>query len=126
MKTHSTVTSDRNKQRKAHFTAPSHERRKRMASALSKELREKHSVRALPIRKDDEVTIRCGSNKGKSGKVVEVYRKKYCVYIEGLSKDKKNGTPFKIPFNASNLTITKIAEDKNRTDLIARKAAGRV
>ena len=39
------VTSSRSKQRKAHFTAPSHERRKIMSASLSKELREKYNVR---------------------------------------------------------------------------------
>jgi hypothetical protein len=39
------VTSSRRKCRKAHFSAPSHIRQKIMSSPLSKELREKHSVR---------------------------------------------------------------------------------
>lgn len=51
------VTSSRRKQRKAHFTAPSHIRRIIMSSHLSKELRNKYRVRAVPIRKDDEVTV---------------------------------------------------------------------
>ncbi|XP_027958462.1 60S ribosomal protein L26-like 1 [Eumetopias jubatus] len=49
------VTSDRSKNRKRHFSAPSHVRRKIMSSPLSKELRQKYSVRSMPIRKDDEV-----------------------------------------------------------------------
>ena len=57
MKSHVDVSSSRRKCRKAHFTAPSHIRYRLMSSHLSKELRTKHSVRALPIRKDDEVVI---------------------------------------------------------------------
>lgn len=38
------VSSSRRKSRKAHFTAPSHIRRKIMSSPLSKELREKYNV----------------------------------------------------------------------------------
>jgi len=47
-----------------------------MSAPLSKELREKHKVRTLPIRKDDEVTVVRGFNRGKEGKVTTVYRKK--------------------------------------------------
>lgn len=43
------VASSRRKSRKAHFSAPSSERRVIMSAPLSKELREKHNVRtALP------------------------------------------------------------------------------
>jgi large subunit ribosomal protein L26e len=41
------VSSSRRKSRKAHFSAPSSIRRKIMSSALSKELRGKHNVRAF-------------------------------------------------------------------------------
>uniref|UniRef100_A0A4W2GAR4 Endoplasmic reticulum-Golgi intermediate compartment protein n=1 Tax=Bos indicus x Bos taurus TaxID=30522 RepID=A0A4W2GAR4_BOBOX len=55
MKFNPFVTSDRSKNRKRHFNAPSHVRRKIMSSPLSKELRQKYNVRSMPIRKDDEV-----------------------------------------------------------------------
>ncbi|XP_037656865.1 60S ribosomal protein L26-like 1 [Choloepus didactylus] len=57
MKFNPFVTSDRNKNRKRHFNAPSHVRRKIMSSPLSKELRQKYNVRSMPIRKDDEVQV---------------------------------------------------------------------
>ena len=68
----------------AHFTAPSSERRKLMSSPLSQELRTKHGVRSIPIRKDDEVTVVRGTYKvravsllakgGKRGGVGELRR----------------------------------------------------
>lgn len=58
MKLNKFVTSSRRKNRKRHFNAPSHIRRKIMSSPLSKELRQKYSVRSMPIRKDDEVQVR--------------------------------------------------------------------
>ena len=79
MKTHITVSSSRRKQRKAHFAAPSHLKHKLMSAHLSKDLRKKHNVRALPIRKDDEVTIVRGSHKGTKGKVTCVYRKRWSI-----------------------------------------------
>ncbi|EPY82229.1 ribosomal protein L26-like protein [Camelus ferus] len=55
MKFNPFVTSDRSRNRKRHFSAPSHVRRKITSSPLSKELRQKYNVRSMPIRKDDEV-----------------------------------------------------------------------
>lgn len=57
MKFNSQVSSSRRKNRKRHFQAPSHIRRKLMSAPLSKELRTKYNVRAMPIRKDDEVVV---------------------------------------------------------------------
>ena len=57
MKFNKMVTSSRRKNRKRHFNAPSHVRRKIMSSPLSKDLRQKYNVRSMPIRKDDEVQV---------------------------------------------------------------------
>lgn len=57
MKFNKHVTSDRSKNRKRHFSAPSHIRRKLMSAPLSKELKQKYNVRTMPIRKDDEVQV---------------------------------------------------------------------
>ena len=57
MKFNKLVSSSRRKNRKRHFNAPSHIRRKLMSSPLSKELRQKYNVRSIPIRKDDEVQV---------------------------------------------------------------------
>ena len=92
MKFNPKVSSSRRKCRKAHFTASSGDRRKMMASALSTELRKRHSVRSLPIRKDDEVLIVRGLQKGREGKIVTVYRKKFIVHIERITREKQNGT----------------------------------
>lgn len=62
-----------------------------MSAPLSKELREKYNVRSIPIRKDDEVTIVRGSNKGREGKVTSVYRLKFCVHIERVVREKSSG-----------------------------------
>ena len=101
MKTHSDVTSSRRKCRKAYFTAPSHERYKLMSSHLSKDLKAKHNARAMPIRKDDEVIIVRGTYKGNKGKVTQVYRKKWAVHVEKISKTKANGAPYNIPLHPS-------------------------
>lgn len=53
-KVNTNLHSSRRKSRKEHFDAPSSVRRVIMSAPLSKELREKHNVRSIPIRKDDE------------------------------------------------------------------------
>lgn len=53
MKTHVEVTSSRRKARRAHFSAPSHIKYRLMSATLSKDLRKKHGIRSLPVRKDD-------------------------------------------------------------------------
>lgn len=64
MKFNKNVSSSRRKQRKRHFSAPSSVRRVLMSAPLSKELRAKHNVRSMPIRKDDEVVVTRGHYKG--------------------------------------------------------------
>jgi large subunit ribosomal protein L26e len=52
----------------------------------------------LPIRKDDEVQIIRGSKKNQEGKVIQVYRKKYVIHIERITREKNNGMPHKFLF----------------------------
>ena len=59
MKYNPNVSSSRRKSRKAYFQASSCEKRILMSAPLSKELRNKYNVRAVPIRKDDEVFRAC-------------------------------------------------------------------
>ncbi|KAI9005300.1 60S ribosomal protein L26A [Gaertneriomyces sp. JEL0708] len=126
MKYSTAVSSDRRKSRKAHFSAPSDLRRKIMSAPLDKELREKHNCRSIPIRKDDEVKIVRGTYNGREGKVTTVYRKKWCIYVEKVTRDKVNGASVPIPIHPSKVVITKIKMDKDRKALLERKAAGRV
>lgn len=124
MKTHVEVSSSRRKQRRAHFSAPSHIRHRIMSATLSKTLRTKYGVRALPIRKDDEVVILRGTRKGSKGKVIQVHRKKWAIHVDKITKNKANGAPYQIPIHPSNVAITKVKEGKDRIARIATIAAG--
>ncbi|XP_027460201.1 60S ribosomal protein L26-like 1 [Zalophus californianus] len=120
------VTSDRSKNRKRHFSGPSHVRRKIMSSPLSKELRQKYSVRSMPIRKDDEVQVVRGHYKGQQiGKVVQVYRKKYVIYIERVQHEKANGTTVHVGIHPSKVVITRLKLDKDRKKILEYKAKSR-
>lgn len=96
------------KQRKYFFNAPLHKRAKIMSVHLSKELREKYKVRAVPIRKGDKVRVVRGDAKGMEGKVIRVDRKRYFVYIEGITREKQSGETVHIPIHYSNLIITEL------------------
>merc|ERR1712093_852110 len=102
MKFSSNVSSSRRKSRKAHFSAPSSVRRTLMSAHLNKELSQKYHVKSIPIRKDDEVLVKRGSNRGREGKVIQVYRKKFVIH-------------------PSNVVITKLKLDKDRRKILDRK-----
>ncbi|RDW66105.1 putative 60S ribosomal protein L26-2 [Coleophoma crateriformis] len=124
-KINSSLHSSRRKSRKAHFEAPSSVRRVIMSAPLSKELREKYNVRSIPIRKDDEVTVVRGSNKGREGKITSVYRLKYVVHIERVVKEKSSGQSVPIGVHPSKVVITKLKLDKDRENILERIKAGR-
>ncbi|KAF2460848.1 translation protein SH3-like domain-containing protein [Lineolata rhizophorae] len=119
------VASSRRKSRKAHFQAPSSQRRVIMSAPLSKELREKYNVRSIPIRKDDEVLVMRGSNKGREGKITSVYRLKYVIHVERLTRDKSNGQSVPIGIAPSKVQVTKLKMDKDREAILERKGKGR-
>ncbi|RJE24836.1 60S ribosomal protein l26 [Aspergillus sclerotialis] len=164
------LASSRRKSRKAHFNAPSHQRRIILSAPLSAELRSKYNVRlniqkrpanpsdsgefglnslpvglgllgteiwdnfiadhtkivrSIPIRKDDEVTIVRGSNKGREGKITSVYRLKFAVHVERCVREKSNGQSVPLPIHPSNVVINKLHLDKDREDILARIGKGR-
>ncbi|KAG2211511.1 hypothetical protein INT46_008640 [Mucor plumbeus] len=115
------VSSSRRKSRKAHFAATSDVRRKIMSAPLSKELREKHSVRSIPVRKDDEVMVVRGTYKGREGKIVQVYRKKWVIHIDRVSREKVNGATAPIGISPSKVVVTNLKLDKSRVAILERK-----
>ena len=79
-------------------------------------------VRSLPVRKEDEVQIVRGKfAKEPAGKVTSVYRRRYCIYIDRIVKEKANGAQVNVPIHPSNVQITKLKLDKDRKDLLERK-----
>merc|ERR1712010_351167 len=121
MKYSANVSASRRKSRKAHFTAPSSVRRKIMSAHLNKELSHKHHVKSMPIRRDDEVIVVRGSHRGREGKVIQVYRKKYVIHIERVTREKSNGSTVNVGIHPSNVTITKLKLDKDRRAILERK-----
>nr|QBH73097.1 60S ribosomal protein L26 [Liposcelis bostrychophila] len=127
MKINQHVPFSRRKNRKRHFTAPSHIRRRLMTAPLSKELRQKYNVKSMPVRKDDEVQVVRGHYKGQQvGKIIQVYRKKFVIYIERIQREKANGATVYVGIHPSKVVIVKLKMDKDRKKIIERRAKGRL
>lgn len=82
-------------------------------------------VRSIPIRKDDEVQITRGSNKGREGKVTSVFRLKFVIHVERVTRDKVSTQSVPIGIHPSNVVITKLKLDKDREEILARSKSGR-
>lgn len=111
------------KQRKFRFNAPLHIKRKFMSVHLSKDLRQKHNIRAILVKKDDIVKIMRGDHKAKESKVTRVSHKHNKVYLEDLFIAKKDGSKKNFGIDPSNLMITKLdLNGKKRLSKVERKS----
>jgi large subunit ribosomal protein L24 len=110
------------KQRKMVFQAPDHIRYKLFAAPLSRELKASHGINSLPVRSGDTVRLMRGENKGFEGKITSVNRKKYRIYVEGLTREKVDGSTTFVPVHPSKVMITRLnLDDKWRKRILERK-----
>ncbi|MEM3874966.1 MAG: 50S ribosomal protein L24 [Candidatus Bathyarchaeia archaeon] len=117
-----TKTSKPSKQRKMLFQAPDHIRYKHFAAPLSPELRKSYGTRSLPVRSGDTVRVMRGDHKGFEGKVARVDRKKFRIYVEGLTREKVDGSTVFVPIHPSKVMITKLnLDDKWRKKILQRR-----
>lgn len=114
------------KQRERLYNAPYHLRGKIMSAHLSDDLRKTYKVRSLPIRTGDVVRVMRGDYKGVEGKVTRVDRKKYRIYIEGITRQKVDGTTVLVPIHPSNVEVIKLnLDDKYRKEILERRKMGK-
>jgi large subunit ribosomal protein L24 len=112
------------KQRKMLFNAPAHIRHKLMSAHLSRELASSKGARTLPVRRGDTILIKRGDNKGFEGKVSRVDLKAYRIYVEGLTREKVDGTNIFLPVHPSKVEIRNLnLDDKWRKNILERKQA---
>ena len=115
---------DPGKQRSRLFNAPAHKRHKLMAAHLAPELMKSHGARTLPVRKGDTVRIMRGDHEGFEGKVSTVDLKNYRIFLEGLTREKVDGTVIFISVHPSKVLIKSLnLNDKWRKRTIERKKA---
>jgi large subunit ribosomal protein L24 len=112
------------KQRKRMHQSPLTERYRRFSAPLSPKLKEKRNTNSVPVKTGDTVKIMRGDRKGFEGKVSRVDRKKYRIFVEGVSREKVDGTTTLIPIHPSKVMITRFnLDDKWRRKMLERKGA---
>jgi large subunit ribosomal protein L24 len=110
------------KQRKRVFQAPDHVRYKLFAAPLSAELKATHKTKSLPVRTGDTVKVMRGDHKGFEGKISRVDRSRYRVYVEGITREKVDGSTIFVAIHPSKLLLTNLVlDDKWRKQIIERK-----
>lgn len=119
-------TTKPRKQRKRLYQAPLHERYKQFSAPLSPELKSSHNTNSVPVRVGDTVRVMRGDRKGFEGKVTRVDRKKYRIFIEGVTREKVDGTTILVPIHPSKVIITRLnLDDKWRKEALKRKGIGK-
>lgn len=97
---------------------------KSFSARLSPDLAEEHSIRSIPIRKGDTVTVMRGSFRDVEGKVTRISRKKTVIFIEGITREKADGNTIFLPIHPSKVMIIKLnLDDDWRKDILTRREA---
>jgi large subunit ribosomal protein L24 len=110
------------KQRKRLYTAPAHLRHKFMAAPLAPELISSKGAKSLPVRKGDTVRIMRGDHTGFEGKVSRVDLKRYRIFLEGLTREKVDGTNIFVSVHPSKVMIKNLKlDDKWRKAIVEVK-----
>jgi len=119
-------TTKPSKQRKRLYQAPLHKRYKRFSAPLSPRLKKSHNTNSVPVRTGDAVKIMRGDRRGSEGKVSGVDRAKYRIFVEGITREKVDGTTTLTPIHPSKVMITRLnLDDKWRREILKRKGAGK-
>lgn len=93
-----------------------------MAAPVAQELAKSKGVKSIPVRKGDTVRVMRGDRKGFEGKISKVDLKNYRLYIEGLTREKVDGTTIFIPLHPSKVMIKNLnLDDKWRKETVERK-----
>lgn len=110
-------SSNPRKQRKHLYQGSKSHARRGLSSCLSPELREKYGTRSISIRVGDTVRVLRGDYAGAEGKVTSVNRKDGRILIEGITREKVDGTTIPFPVHTSKVQVTRIdLDDKLRSE----------
>ncbi len=101
-------SSKPSKQRKSLWEAPKHKKHHLFSAPLSFDLAVKYDRKSFPLRKGDKVKIMRGDYTGMEGKVHSVDRKEVKITVDGVTKEKADGSTYFAPIHPSNVRITKV------------------
>jgi large subunit ribosomal protein L24 len=119
-----TLSKKPNKKRKTLYTAPSHMRGKSCYAPLAPELREKYGTRSMRVVKGDTVIILRGEYTGIEGKISNVEPKASRLQIEGITREKVDGTTIFVPIHPSKVMIKRFnLDDDWRKDILERRTS---
>jgi large subunit ribosomal protein L24 len=114
------------KQRKMLYQAPDHTRHKLLAAHLSPELRTSYGVKNVPVRSGDTIHVMRGDHRGVEGKITRVDLSKYRIYVEGLTREKVDGSTVFVPIHPSKVMVKRLnLDDKWRKEVLETKKEGR-
>ena len=100
-----------------------HVRHKQASAPLSPELFEEYKTRSMQVREGDTVTIMRGNFSGIEGKVTKINYKKTSLYVDGVTREKADGTSIPIPIHPSKVAIKNLnLDDKRRKEILQRKS----
>lgn len=112
------------KQRKMLYQAPLHSRHQRFSAPLSPSLKSAHKVNSFPIRSGDTVRVMRGDRKGSEGKVTKVDSRKYRIFIEGITREKVDGSAIQAAIHPSKVMLTNLnLDDKWRRESLKVEVA---
>ena len=97
--------------------------RKKLSANLSPELFEKYQTRSISVRKGDTVIIMRGAFQGVEGKITRAVPKKRVIYVEGITREKIDGTTVPVPIHSSKVRIKNLnLDDKRRKETLERRS----
>ncbi len=110
------------KQRKARYSAASHEKNRFLNAPLSKALGEKYGKKTFRVVQGDTVKLTRGDFKGEEGVVDAVNTAKAKLVVHGVSSTKADGTEVPRVVDASKVEITKLnLNDKRREEKLGEE-----
>ena len=93
---------------------------------LNKELAKKYGRRAFSVRSGDKVKVLRGSFRGSVGKIERIDRKNSRLFIEGVEREKADGSKVRVPVHASNCVLIDLdLSDKKRKEKLGDRSASK-
>jgi large subunit ribosomal protein L24 len=115
-------TKSPSKQRKRLYEAPYHSRSHVFSVHLSSELRGSHNSRTMSVKKGDTIRVLRGDYKGFEGKILRVNRKGYRIIVDGINREKADGTSIPVAIHPSKVEVIRLdLGDKWRDRILRRK-----
>ncbi len=105
-----TSSKQPSKQRRALMDMPLHRRKRQMTARLTRELQLKHRRKRLGVIKGDSVRVMRGEFKGVEGEVTAIDTKTGRLSIDGVTREKADGSTMFYPIHPSKVELTKLQE----------------